>query len=413
VADALISALAVMDPARCEASAPAGRVVLKRGREGPVRGGSPWVFSQAIERVEPADLNPGSAVGLFSADGSPLSYGYYNPSTTIAVRILEWGVAAEPEELIERRLSGALELRRRSVRGDTNCYRLVNGDGDGLSGVVVDRYADVLVMQLLTAGAERMRDRIIAGIERILKPRSLIERSQGAVRREEGLDDRVGLASGEPITELVVIENGLKIGVDVARGQKTGYFLDQRENRALFGAIAAGARVLDAYCYSGGFALAAIKGGASHVTAIDSSERALGRAQRNLELNGYSAAPVELVRDDATKYLANTSARFDLIVLDPPPLARSRKDAGRAERLYLELNALALKALAPNGRLMTFSCSAHVRGEDFIRAVRFAQARAARPMRILAHLGAGPDHPVLLGHAEGEYLTGLLLAALD
>jgi len=402
-----------MNPARREASLPIGRIVLKRGREGPVRGGSPWVFSQAIERVEPADLTAGSAVELFGADGSPLGYGYYNPATTIAVRILAWGNGVQPEEIIEHRLSGALELRRRSVRGDTNCYRMVNGDGDGLSGVVVDRYADVLVMQLLTAGAERLRGRIVAALERLLKPRSLIERSQGAVRREEGLDDRAGLAAGAPVTELVVTENGLKIGVDVERGQKTGYFLDQRENRALFGASAAGARVLDGYCYSAGFALAAIKGGARHVTAIDSSAKALGWARRNLELNGYAAASVELMHDDAAKYLARTQERFDLIVLDPPPLARSRKDAERAERLYLELNALALGALAPHGRLMTFSCSAHVRGEDFVRAVRFAQGRAARPTRILAHLGAGPDHPMLLGHAEGEYLTGLLLAALD
>ncbi|HTY56736.1 MAG TPA: class I SAM-dependent rRNA methyltransferase [Candidatus Binataceae bacterium] len=391
-------------------------VTLKRGRDGPVRGGSPWVFSQAIERVEPADLSAGSAVELFDANGSRLAFGYYNPSTTIAVRILEWGPVHGPGEIegiIERRLSSALELRRQIVRGETNCYRLLNGDGDGLSGLVVDRYADVLVMQLLTAGAERMRDQVVAVLERLLNPRSIIERSQGAVRREEGLEDRAALILGTPVSELVVTENGIKIGVDVERGQKTGYFLDQRENRVAFGTLARGARVLDAYCYSAGFTLAALKGGASHVTAIDSSEKALGWARRNLELNCYSSGPIDLIHDDAAKYLAKTSARFDLIVLDPPPLARSRKDAERAERLYLELNALALSALTPHGRLMTFSCSAHVRGEGFVRTVRFAQARAARPTRVLAHLSAGPDHPVLLGHAEGDYLTGLLLGALD
>jgi 23S rRNA (cytosine1962-C5)-methyltransferase len=405
-----------MHPARTQDSAQLGRVRLKRGRDGPVRGGSPWVFSQAIERVEPADLAAGSAIELFDADGSVLALGYHNPSTTIAVRILAWGASHDVHEvgdIIERRASSALELRRQIVRGDTNCYRLLNGDGDGLSGVVVDRYADVLVMQLLTAGAERMRDQIVGVLERLLKPRSIIERSQGAVRREEGLDDRAGLVSGAPVSELVVTEKALKIGIDVERGQKTGYFLDQRDNRAAFGALARGARVLDAYCYSAGFALAALKGGASQVTAIDSSERALGWARRNLELNGYSSAPADLIHADAAKYIAHTKAQFDLIVLDPPPLARSRKDAERAERLYLELNAFALSALAPHGRLMTFSCSSHVRSEDFIRTVRFAQARAARPTRVLAHLGAGPDHPVLLGHAEGDYLTGLLLSSID
>ncbi len=400
-------------PARSDASSITGRVILKRGREGPVRGGSPWVFSQAIERVEPAALAAGSAVELFAADGAILGFGYYNPATTIAVRILEWGGAADLDEIIERRLSGALELRRRLVRGDTNCYRLLNGDGDGLSGVVVDRYADVLVMQILTAGADRMQNRIVASLNSLLNPRSIVERSQGAVRREEGLDDRAGLVAGEPVSELVVIENGIRICVDVERGQKSGYFLDQRENRAMFGSLAAGARVLDGYCYAAGFAIAAIKGGARHVTAIDSSAKAIEWARRNLELNGYSAAPAELLREDAAKYLARTRERFDLIVLDPPPLARSRKDAERAERLYLEINALALNALTPHGRLMTFSCSAHVRGDDFVRAIRFAQARAARPTRILARLGAAPDHPVLLGHAEGDYLTGLLLTALD
>lgn len=170
--------------------------------------------------------------------------------------------------------------------------------------------------------------------------------------------------------------------------------------------------MLDAYSYAAGFALAALSGGAKAVVAVDSSARVLGWARRNLELNGYPASSAELVHDDAARYLAAARGRFDFIVLDPPPLARGRKDAARAERLYIELNALALAALARGGRLMTFSCSAHFHGQDFVRAVRLAQARAGRTMRVLAHLGAGPDHPVLLGHVEGEYLTGMLLGEL-
>lgn len=389
-----------------------GKVFLKRGREAPVRGGNPWIFSGAIERVEPAALEPGSTVEVCAADGALLGMGYCNLATTVAVRMLWWGGAPDIAEVVDARLRGAAELRRRVVRGDTDCMRLVNGDGDGLSGVVIDRYGDVMVMQLLTRGAERLRDLVVEKLVELFHPRALVERSQGAVRRQEGLEDRVGLLWGEPVAEKLVVENGIRLAVNLEHGQKTGYFLDQRENRARMGAMAEGARVLDAYCYAGGFTLAALSGKARRVVAVDTSARALSWARRNLELNGYGEDAAELVHADAGEYMAKTSERFDLIALDPPPLARSRKDRARAAHLYTRLNELALRVLAPGGRMMTFSCSAHFRGEDFVHAVGAAQAGAGRNLRILAHLGPGPDHPVLLGHAEGEYLTGLLLADL-
>lgn len=389
-----------------------GKVFLKRGREAPIRGGNPWIFSGAIERVEPAALEPGSTVEVCAADGALLGMGYCNLATTVAVRMLWWGGAPDIAEVVDARLRGAAELRRRVVRGDTDCMRLVNGDGDGLSGVVIDRYGDVMVMQLLTRGAERLRDLVVEKLVELFHPRALVERSQGAVRRQEGLEDRVGLLWGEPVAEKLVVENGIRLAVNLEHGQKTGYFLDQRENRARMGAMAEGARVLDAYCYAGGFTLAALSGKARRVVAVDTSARALSWARRNLELNGYGEDAAELVHADAGEYMAKTSERFDLIALDPPPLARSRKDRARAAHLYTRLNELALRVLAPGGRMMTFSCSAHFRGEDFVHAVGAAQAGAGRNLRILAHLGPGPDHPVLLGHAEGEYLTGLLLADL-
>jgi 23S rRNA (cytosine1962-C5)-methyltransferase len=389
-----------------------GKVFLKRGREAPVRGGNPWIFSGAIERVEPAALEPGSTVEVCAADGALLGMGYCNLATTVAVRMLWWGGAPDIAEVVDARLRGAAELRRRVVRGDTDCMRLVNGDGDGLSGVVIDRYGDVMVMQLLTRGAERLRDLVVEKLVELFHPRALVERSQGAVRRQEGLEDRVGLLWGEPVAEKLVVENGIRLAVNLEHGQKTGYFLDQRENRARMGAMAEGARVLDAYCYAGGFTLAALSGKARRVVAVDTSARALSWARRNLELNGYGEDAAELVHADAGEYMAKTSERFDLIALDPPPLARSRKDRARAAHLYTRLNELALRVLAPGGRMMTFSCSAHFRGEDFVHAVGAAQAGAGRNLRILAHLGPGPDHPVLLGHAEGEYLSGLLLADL-
>jgi 23S rRNA (cytosine1962-C5)-methyltransferase len=291
--------------------------------------------------------------------------------------------------------------------------RLVNGDGDGLSGLIVDQYGDVLVMQVLTAGMERMREGLAAMLLERLKPRAIIERSAGSVRRQDGLADRSGWLAGEPLEEVIVIENGFKIAVNPGRGQKTGYFLDQRENRRRFGRLARGARVLDACCYAGGFMIAALAGGAARVTGVDSSAPALAWAGRNLELNALQGDRVKLVEDDAGRYLAATTDRFDLIALDPPPLARSRQDAPRAARLYVELNSLAMRALAPNGLLMTFSCSQHFRGEDFFAALRTAQVKAGINLRTLARLGAGPDHPVLLGHIEGEYLTGALLGRLE
>jgi len=389
-----------------------GRIYLRAGRDGPVRGGNPWIFSQAIDRVDPADLAAGSRAELYDAGGDLIGVGYYNPRTTIAVRMLAWGAAPSIPEIIHRRLESAAQLRRRFVSDDTDSYRLVNGDGDGLSGVVVDRYADVLVVQLLTAGGDLMREELVAALSSRFSPRAIIERSQGAVRKQEGLEDRVGVLAGEMVGEAFGLENGIKFIVDLAHGQKTGTFLDQRENHALAGSLSAGARVLDAYCYGGGFSLAALKAGAKRVVAIDTSARALDLVSRNLALNALDAAAVETFHGEAAEFMSSTAEKFDLVILDPPPLARSRADADRAGRMYSELNAFAIKVLAPGGCVLTFSCSAHFRGEDFVHAVRIGQARARRNLRMLARLGPGRDHPFLLGHSEGEYLTGLLLADL-
>jgi 23S rRNA (cytosine1962-C5)-methyltransferase len=402
-----------------------GRIFLKPGRDGPVRGGNPWIFSQAIAKVEPAALGAGDWVQVLDAGGDAVGVGYYNPATTIAVRMVAFDAALQPEQIIRHRIERAIALRRRVIRGDTDCYRMVNGDGDGLSGVVVDRYGSVLVVQLLTAGADRMRGEIVAALRELVTPLaasalSIIERSHGAVRKQEGLADHSEVLAGTPPSETIAVEHGIRLAIDIDRGQKTGAFLDQRENRALLRELARGARVLDAYCYGGGFSLAAIAGEARAVVAVDSSERALATAQRNLDLNGYRGSRAELIRSDAVRYLAEigeanpatATNRFDLIVIDPPPLARSIKDVAHAARLYTDLNAFAMRALAPGGYLMTFSCSMHFRGEDFVRAVRIAQTKSGRRLQMIARLGPGPDHPVLLGHAEGEYLTGLLLADL-
>jgi 23S rRNA (cytosine1962-C5)-methyltransferase len=388
----------------------AGRVVLKKDRDGPVRGGNPWIFSQAIARVEPAELSAGDAVDIFDISEEQLGFGYFNPATTIAIRMLAFRKGIPPADIVQHRISRAFDLRRKIISSDTNCYRLINGDGDGLSGVVVDRYRDVVVLQLLTAGADRMRTEIVEALQKLLAPRAVIERSYGAVRRQEGLADRAGLLAGEPVSETTVTENRIELLVDFEHGQKTGYFLDQRDNRALLCKLADGARVFDGYCYSGGFGLAALRGGAREVVAVDTSAKALDSARRNFELNRWAPQCYELIHGEAAQYLQQSGPRFDIVVLDPPPLARSLKDATRAAHLYTELNRTAMRAVADGGLLLTFSCSVHFRGEDFVRAVRIAAARAGRHFRILRRLGPGADHPTMLGHNEGEYLTGLLLA---
>jgi 23S rRNA (cytosine1962-C5)-methyltransferase len=391
----------------------AGQITLKDGRDGPVQSGNPWIFSQAIDRVEPSGLEPGELVEVRNCRGALLGVGHYNPKTTIAVRMLTWGEdGAAAEQWLEQRFRAAAHHRRAFVGDDTTCYRLVNGEGDGLPGLVVDRYADVLVTQFLSAGMDRMREQVVNALMTSVGPRSILERSVGAVRRHEGLEDRVGRLAGEDVGEVIALENQIRVVVDIERGQKTGYFLDQRDNRARLSCLARDARVLDGCCYEGGFGLAALKGGARRVVAVDTSARALALAETNRALNGADPEALELVKADLMEFLSGTEERFDLIVLDPPPLARSRADGPRAERYFVELNRLALGVLADGGGLMTFSCSTHFRNEDFMRALRLAQARAGRRMRLTARLGAAPDHPVMLGHIEGEYLTGALLEEL-
>ena len=389
-----------------------GRIFLKPGRDRPVHGGNPWIFSQAIARIEPPDLAAGDGVEVRDAAGQALGFGYYNPRTTIAVRMLAFDLNVAPAAIVRHRLEAAIAFRQRIITPETNCYRMINGDGDGLSGVVIDRYDDVLVLQLLTAGAERMRSELIERLDERIAPRAILERSAGAVRRQEGLEDRTGLAAGTAVREVLVNENGMRAMVDLEHGQKTGYFLDQRENRRRVMRLARGARVLDGYCYAGGFALAALAGDAAEVTAIDTSAGALASARRNFELNRHDASRYTLIQTEVPQYLAAGGRKFDLVVIDPPPFARSVKDAARAGHLYVELNRLAMDAVAPGGSLLTFSCSAHFIGADFARAVHLAQSRARRDFRLVERLGPGPDHPILLGHAEGEYLTGLWLADL-
>jgi len=401
---------ATPEPPAVPSPAPRGsamRVVLKPGRDWAVRGGHPWIFSGAIATTE-GEGEPGSVVEVWSADGRQLGSGTWSPRTSIAVRMLARGATAVDDALIRERIASALRLRE-LVR-ETDAWRLVNGEGDQLPGVVVDRYDTFLVCQFLTAGADRLKPAIVAALAALQTPRGIFERSEGSVRTAEGLPRSVGVLAGdEPPPTVAIVESGRRYLVDIRSGQKTGFFLDQRANRDLLATIAAGRRVLNLFAYSGAFSVAALQGGAAHVVSVDSSAAAIAQAEEHGRLNGFAPDTATFVRADVFAYLRGAAEPADLIVLDPPPFARRRADRERALAGYKEINVQALRLCAPEALLMTFSCSQHVEAGAFEDVVAQAAADAGRDCQLLARLGPALDHPQALPHHEGRYLKGLLL----
>ncbi|MDG2306180.1 MAG: class I SAM-dependent rRNA methyltransferase [Candidatus Binatia bacterium] len=386
-------------------------VKLKRGKEGPIRAGHPWIFSGAIAAFSGA-AEPGAVVRIEGADSKPMGVGLYNPNGSIAVRVLSGQAVPSIAALVERRISDALAMRRGlGLVHEDSAYRLLNGEGDGLPGVVADVYGKYVVVQLLNAGADRLRAIIFEALAKELSPQGIFERSTGGARREEGLADRAELAFGnEPPEHVAITENGVRHLVDLRRGQKTGFFLDQRDNRALVARLSGGLRVLDCFSYTGGFALSAEKGGADQVRAVETSGPALEIARAAAEAGGVDASRIDFRMSDVFDALqpVEPENRPELIILDPPPFARHRADRDRATRAYRDLNRKALRALAEGGMMMTFSCSPHMTRDVFVHVVA-TSAPAGHRLQILAQLGAGADHPTLPAHPEGEYLCGLLV----
>jgi 23S rRNA (cytosine1962-C5)-methyltransferase len=370
------------------------QVVLKAGRDGPVTGGHPWVFSGAVAAVE-GDPEPGAIVRVVAADRRFLGRGAYAPRGAITVRLLSRRDEPIDAGLVRRRVAAAVELREAVVPPGTTAYRLVNGEGDGLPGVVADRYGEFVVCQYLTAGGERLAALVDGALAALLAPRGIYERSEGSVRRDDGLTDRCGGRAGEAPPEAVaIVEHGAHFLVDVRGGQKTGFFLD-------------------AFGYTGGFAVTAKLGGATHVVSVETSAPALALARRNWEANALPAGDAIFTARDVFEHLREDRSRYDLVVLDPPPFVRRRRDLESGLRGYREVNRQAFLHLAPGGWLLTCSCSHHLTAEAFRAAVTTAAAEARRTVQIVRRLGPGPDHPVALAHTEGDYLTGLLVRALD
>ncbi|MFA5180700.1 MAG: class I SAM-dependent rRNA methyltransferase [Syntrophales bacterium] len=389
------------------------QLVLKEGRERSLVGGHPWLFSGAVAKIK-GRPEPGEIVVATTAEGQPLALGFYNTQSDIAFRMLTRDVAATvDQEFWQRQLRDAAALRKRILPPDTTAFRLINAEGDGMPGLVVDRYGDYLVMVVSTAGMERRRETVIEALVGECRPLGILERSDGPSRRLEGLTDRTGWVWGEEAPEGISIrENGLAFEVDIITGQKTGFFLDQRDNRSQIGSLSNGLSVLNCFSYTGAFSVYAARGGANRVVSVDASEPANIAARRHLEQNGLSPEAHPVLKGDVFQYLRKTEESFDLIILDPPAFAKSRREVQHAARGYKDINLQAFRRLAAGGILATFSCSNAVDEALFEKIVLGAARDAGKTVRLLKKLAAAPDHPTSLAHSEGRYLKGLLVNAL-
>jgi 23S rRNA (cytosine1962-C5)-methyltransferase len=389
------------------------KVVLKPGREKSLLRRHPWVFSGAVARIE-GKAAAGDTVHVVAADGQFLGVGALNPDANISARVWDWHEATQVNTaFFHRRLEAAIGMRRTLfARKPDEAERLVHGESDGLPGLIVDRYADVVVVQISSAGCNRWREAIIEALQRITAARAIYERSDADVLELEGLTARTGLLRGELDTPVVEIrENGIRLQVDVAGGHKTGFYLDQRDNRVRVGRFAAGREVLNCFSYTGGFTLQALAHGAASVASVDSSADALRLARENVRLNGLPEDRCEWVDADVFQHLRklrDQNRRFDLIILDPPKFAPTAATAERAARGYKDINLLGFKLLRPGGLLATFSCSGGVSADLFRKIVAGAALDAGTDAQVIDQFHSTPDHPVSLAFPEGEYLKGLL-----
>jgi len=392
-------------------------VRLKRGRDKAVRNRHPWVFQGAIDRVFDHP-QPGDIVEVRDSRGELLAAGYCNPESQIAIRLLTWATAdTEPEVIDEgfwrQRLARAIARREALSRDpDTTAYRLVFAESDGLPGLIVDRYGDWLVLQALTLGIDLIKRDLAATLADLVPVQGIYERSDADVRTHEGLSPETGLLCGEAPGGLIEIrEHGLRFQVDIARGHKTGFYLDQRPNRARIASYCEGAEVLNAFSYTGAFGVYAATHGARRITSLDSSADALDRVRDNMRLNGLEREDDEYLLGDAfhvLRGLRDRARQFDLIVLDPPKFAFAKSQINAATRGYKDINMLSMRLLRPGGTLCTFSCSGLVSADLFQKVLFGAAVDVGREVRILQRLAQGPDHPVLLTFPEAAYLKGMI-----
>jgi 23S rRNA (cytosine1962-C5)-methyltransferase len=388
------------------------RIILKKGKEKPLLRGHPWVFSGAVAKTE-GEVAPGDLGEVYSREGQFLGVGHLNPNSQILLRLLTRKKELVDPSFFRERISGAAHWRETFLKGKTNAYRIVNGEGDFLPGLIVDRYGETLVLQSLTAGMERVKGTLVDLLSGEFNPCSIYERSDVAMRREEGLPEVAGLLFGKEVPDRIGIEEyGCHFQVDVKGGQKTGFYLDQRENRSELANLSEGKRILDVFCYTGGFSIHAGLEGAEEVTLVDSSEEALKRAEEHFHLNALGQIPRRLIRGDAFEVLRGLESGYDLVILDPPPFAKRKGHLPGASRGYKDLNLQAFHLLKKGGLLFTFSCSHHVSWDLFQKIVFSAAVDAGKEVQVLGRRGHPTDHPINLSHPEGEYLKGFICRVL-
>lgn len=388
-------------------------IILKRGKEKAVLQSHPWVFSGALQQVNGKPEN-GQLVSVLAFDKEFLAYGHYNNLSRVAIRLLEWNEAHTPNEAWWRqRIQTAIANRSHILNQNTNTCRLVYSESDYLPGLIVDKYADYLSVQILTTGVERNKNIIIDELQKLTRAKGIYDKSDLTARAHDGLEASAGILWGANPPEFVeVIENGVKYHINIAEGQKSGFYCDQRINRKTVASYTKDKTVLDCFSYSGGFSLNALANGAKRVTAVDSSALALQTLEKNIALNGIDANKANTIHNDVNKQLRlfkEQETFFDVIVLDPPKYAPSRSVLDKAARAYKDLNRMAMQLLPSGGLLATFSCSGAVDMETFKQIIAWAALDAGKEIQIIQQLHQPEDHPVRVSFTEGEYLKGLLL----
>lgn len=391
-------------------------IILKKGKEKAAVLRHPWIFSGALDKIKGKPAN-GEIVAVWSASQEFLAYGYFNDQSRVALRLMEWNQDVVIDEAwYTQKLKEAIASRTHLLDDNTNTCRLVFSEADLLPGLIVDKYADFLSVQILSAGIETVKDVIINILRSLLNPKGIFDKSDAGARKHENLDPTQGLLWGEEPPEFIEVkENGVVYHINIAEGQKSGFYCDQRDNREILAAYTKGKTVLDCFCYSGGFTLNSLKAGASHVTSVDSSALAIETLKHNLSLNGFSDTMQTSVQSDVNKQLRvfkDESQKFDVVVLDPPKYAPSRSALDRAARAYKDLNRLGMLLLQPGGILATYSCSGAVDMETFKQIIAWAALDAGREVQIIKQFHQPEDHPIRMSFPEGEYLKGLLLRVL-
>lgn len=389
-----------------------GKIKLKRGEEKRIKAGHLWIFNNEIEKVADLEEN-GEIVEVVDHKGNFVARGYYNKHSLISVRILTDDVNQEIDKIfLKERIDRAYQYRK-NIYPQLSAYRVVYSEGDLLPGLIVDKYGDFLSVQILTLGMERLKTSILDALEEIFKPEGIILKNDSAFREIEGLKKEITIVKGNFDAPVIIEENGLKFYVDLLKGQKTGFFLDQRENRNWAAFLSKNRKVLDCFCYTGGFALAAAKGGVKEVVGVDESESAIQLAEQNAQLNYFSN--ITFQKQEVFNFLRKLNSageKFDMVILDPPAFVKSKEKLKEGIKGYKEINLQSMKLLNAGGILISCSCSYQLWKEDFLNTIKSAAIDSGKNFRLVKELTQAADHPVLLSMPETQYLKGVILEVL-